>query len=316
MNFKKIVFAVSFLAIFGFMFSFSTPSVKAMTITELQALIQNLQQQIAQLQQQLTEAEGESAVWCHDFNTNLRYGDSGDEIDALWTALTKSGFSESLSYDHEGMGQPSRFGEYTAAAVVAFQEKYKSEILTPYYLKNGTGFVGKTTRAKLNELYRCETDSSETTKSITVISPNGGEEWIIGNTYNITWKSSFSSDDKVKIVLNTKDGSSVKIITQTADTGSYSWYIDDSGSASNALRAGDYKVEMCKGDICDSSDNYFSIVPETNCHISNLWDWNYCSAGCQCDAGQGDCDYDSDCNTGYCTQDVGLKYGQISSMDV
>jgi hypothetical protein len=59
----------------------------------------------------------------------------------------------------------------------------------------------------------------------------------------------------------------------------------------------------------------FTIISE-DCHTSNLWSWGYCTSGCKCDAGQGDCDTNADCNTGYCAQDVGSKYGQVSSMDV
>ena len=44
------------------------------------------------------------------------------------------------------------FGSKTKEAVIKFQEKYKEEILEPSGLKKGTGLVGKSTRAKLNEL--------------------------------------------------------------------------------------------------------------------------------------------------------------------
>ncbi|MEN9626735.1 MAG: hypothetical protein RL557_1063 [archaeon] len=47
-----------------------------------------------------------------------------------------------------------------------------------------------------------------------------------------------------------------------------------------------------------------------------LWGWTYCSDTDRCPAGEGDCDIDSDCLTGYCAQDVGANYGQSSSMDV
>ena len=46
------------------------------------------------------------------------------------------------------------------------------------------------------------------------------------------------------------------------------------------------------------------------------WDWNYCSSYRPCDAGEGDCDHDFDCTTGYCAQDVGDRYGQYRYMDI
>jgi hypothetical protein len=36
--------------------------------------------------------------------------------------------------------------------VIKFQEKYKKEILSPWGLEKGTGFVGRTTREKLNQI--------------------------------------------------------------------------------------------------------------------------------------------------------------------
>ncbi len=146
MKYKKIIFVISFLAIFGFLFSFGTQNAEAMTVAEIQALIQQLQAQIAALQQQLAEAEGTPAVWCYDFNTNLRIGDSNPEVLALQTALQKEGLLNQTTKE---------FDEETASAVVGLQEKYASEILTPWGLKHGTGFVGAATRTKLNNLYRC-----------------------------------------------------------------------------------------------------------------------------------------------------------------
>ena len=33
------------------------------------------------------------------------------------------------------------------------------------------------------------------------------------------------------------------------------------------------------------------------CHTFPLWDWEYCTSDCKCNAGEGDCDGDIHCNT-------------------
>jgi peptidoglycan hydrolase-like protein with peptidoglycan-binding domain len=46
-----------------------------------------------------------------------------------------------------------RFSRETQAAVIRFQEKYAAEILAPLGLKTGTGYVGQSTKNKLNRLF-------------------------------------------------------------------------------------------------------------------------------------------------------------------
>jgi len=227
MSYKRIFLIITFLAISAWFFGMNTPEAKAMTVAELQALITQLQQQIAQLQQQLAQVQGTPVAWCHTFNVNLKINDEGPEVKALQLALGKEG---DLVYDKNTNGI---FDEYCALAVVGFQEKYVSEILAPWGLKHGTGFVGKSTRAKLNELYGCQKEcrgenepcgviaaiqcctglkcvsegnypdasgickKEVITPSVTVIFPNGGEKWEIGKDSDITWKS--TGIDKVNI---------------------------------------------------------------------------------------------------------------------
>ena len=121
---------------------------------------------------------GLSTSWCHDFEQNLKFGDQGEEVMWLQNALQEEGFTIFTNEKQE-----KSFGYSTASAVVGFQEKYASEILQPLELEHGTGYVGPKTRAKLNALYGCPQPS------ITVISPNGGERWEIGKTYEIRWES-------------------------------------------------------------------------------------------------------------------------------
>jgi hypothetical protein len=157
---KKILFVTGFFILVGFLFNFDVSNAKALTLAEIRALIQQLQQQIAQLQQQLAEVEEGPEVWCHDFKVKLRYGNTGNEVLALQAALEKEGFSVS---DSEKQGVAS-FGDHTTSAVVGFQEKYKEEVLSPWGLKYGTGYVGSTTLAKLDELYGCKEEEKTTCK--------------------------------------------------------------------------------------------------------------------------------------------------------
>jgi len=130
----------------------------AQTVADLQAQIQTLLNQIQQLKAQIAAqgggGGGGGVVWCHTFSTNLGIGSSGDEASALVTALAKEGFAR-----QEGQEVSSNFAssydETIASFVSAFQEKYRSEILTPSGLSAGTGYVGPGTRAKLNALYGC-----------------------------------------------------------------------------------------------------------------------------------------------------------------
>ncbi|MDP3051991.1 MAG: DUF4214 domain-containing protein [bacterium] len=146
--------------------------VSAATSSDIQAQTRSLLQQIKVLQEQLATMQQTSAVWCHDFNVNLKIGDSGNEIKALQTALGKEGFP--VMDIEENVQGYNYFGKFTTAAVSGFQEKYKDEILTSLGLKYGTGFVGKATRAKLNKLYGCVTTTTTPDSSIAVLSSNGG----------------------------------------------------------------------------------------------------------------------------------------------
>ena len=189
MNIKKIALFCVFLGVF---MSFSTArTANAMSfqdqIDALMAQIKALQEQLKTTglsdptEQPTSSTEIENVVWCHDFNESLRYGDYGTDIEALHTALEKEGFNIDIS---EKKGVAS-FERTTASAVVGFQEKYIHDILAPYGLKRGTGFVGKTTRAKLNAIYGCDGITSGEKPKITIVSPNGGEKWKIDNTYEV-----------------------------------------------------------------------------------------------------------------------------------
>ena len=77
----------------------------------------------------------------------LQTGVSGDDVKALQDLLLKEGvYPNGLITGY--------FGNLTKAAVIRFQEKYASEILAPNGLFAGSGIVGPSTRAKLNQLLK------------------------------------------------------------------------------------------------------------------------------------------------------------------
>ena len=89
---------------------------------------------------------------------------------------------------------------------------------------------------------------------ITVTSPNGGEDWKVDSTYDITW-TSYSTSGNVDIEYSIDNGSVWReIIASMPDTGIYSWTIPDSATDSCLVRISD-----TDGDPTDISDSVFSI---------------------------------------------------------
>lgn len=115
--------------------------ISEMSKEELAAKIAEILAQVEVLKTQLAEQLKEVVV----FGINLKYNDKGNQVLKLQEVLIKEGILA------EGLNT-GWFGSLTKAAVIKFQEKYASEILTPNGLTKGTGFVGSFTRAKLNEL--------------------------------------------------------------------------------------------------------------------------------------------------------------------
>jgi len=113
--------------------------------TSNDALIAQLQQQIVELQKILNELLTKQGS-CLSITKNLYYGMRNDsQVKCLQSFLSKQGvYSQGLV--------TGNFGSLTREAVIKFQEKYKTDILIPLGLANGTGNVGPSTRSKINQL--------------------------------------------------------------------------------------------------------------------------------------------------------------------
>ena len=122
--------------------------VTQMTVEELKSEIVRITALIAQLQSQLAQLLAIPEIPAgYKFEKTLRYGQKSDDVKYLQIFLKVQGpeiYPEGLTTGY--------FGTLTKAAVIKFQEKYASEILTPLGLEKGTGFVGEKTRTKINQL--------------------------------------------------------------------------------------------------------------------------------------------------------------------
>lgn len=87
----------------------------------------------------------------HYFSRNLQVGSSGEDVRQLQIYLNSDPVTQIYSSGTGSKGLESTyFGFLTKDAVVRFQDKYKTMILTPNGLTKGTGYVGLATRNEIN----------------------------------------------------------------------------------------------------------------------------------------------------------------------
>ena len=140
-------------------------------------------------------------------------------------------------------------------------------------------------KTSLNSGNPCTGSTSTTTPSITVLSPNGGEVWEIGRTYEIRWTNNTGKYVVIELVRSSTQVS-YPITSADPTKTSFTWTIP-----STIQPAQDYKIRIktTDGTAIDTSDYPFSIVSSTSA-----------SPGLKtppCD-GYGDVNFD-----GYVTQD-------------
>ena len=94
--------------------------------------------------------------------------------------------------------------------------------------------------------------------TITVTSPNGGENWQASTIYNITWTCNAMSDN-VTIDLYKGGIFDSNIGTAIASSGSFLWDIP-----SDLTTGDDYQVRIYQGTVEDYSDYEFSVIPKSS----------------------------------------------------
>lgn len=139
------------------------------------------------------------------FLQNLKEGDTSVEVRELQRVLNNDPDTMIAGL---GAGSPGResefFGPATTDAVIRFQNKYASEVLSPAGLQSGSGFVGLWTRLKLNQLLlnpapaKISPTNTSVTNTTTVPSMTGA----MGAMFPV---ATFSSTDKLSLSFPSKN---------------------------------------------------------------------------------------------------------------
>jgi len=98
--------------------------------------------------------------------------------------------------------------------------------------------------------------SSNPEESITIISPNGGENWYQGNSYNITWTSS-NYTGYIQIDLLSAGILLETLATEIEDIGSWQWNIPEDQEIGDSFTISIF--DPLDNIPIDESDDYFSI---------------------------------------------------------
>ena len=114
--------------------------------------------------------------------------------------------------------------------------------------------------------------------TITVTNPHGGENWVIGNTYTITWNSNgITGPVGIKLFQN---GRSLGYIAQNVpNTGSYSWTINNIIGVGPISAGSHYQIQVKKSGVAAGlSAGEFTIsnppaasITVTNPHSGDVW---------------------------------------------
>ncbi len=125
-------------------------------VSNIQSQINELLITIKSLQTQLNILQGgviSTTTTKFIFTTNLKLGGRGAEVLQLQKILNSDPDTIITNTGPGSTGNETNyFGKLTKTAVIKFQNKYASEILTPVGLLTGTGYVGPSTRARLNKI--------------------------------------------------------------------------------------------------------------------------------------------------------------------
>ncbi len=200
------------------------------------------------------------------FQRNLRLGESGTDIIELQKFLNR--FPDT-KISETGPGSPGNetdyFGPKTQQAVIKFQEKYRNEVLVPNGLFSGTGFVGPSTREKINKILlneglsedgtsetfteETETESAGQSSLFSIQTPKifsvsafqvspGAKVTLFGRGFSLSANDVYAGEKKILSNLKSLDGTKLEvIIPNDLAEGSYNLWVSNAlGDTKNQIK--------------------------------------------------------------------------------
>lgn len=180
-----------------------------------------------------------------EFARMLRVGMRGEDVRALQVVLNSDPETRIASV---GAGSPGNetdyFGLGTMRSLIKFQEKYRSEVLTPVGLTRGTGVFGEKTRAKATLMRQkgnnpsLSTQTSTLKESTNTLLPAGAPALNFFSAYTGLPGSTFSISGENFAAKNTilfggyaitgvvsKDGTTLSVVVPSLTPGVYSVHV-------------------------------------------------------------------------------------------
>jgi len=109
---------------------------------------------------------------------------------------------------------------------------------------------------------------ADTAPQITVLSPNGGEQWALGSTQTIRWYDANSANQTYTIHITSQNGSSYGVVGNVYNKTEFSWFVGNIPSGSSLRTGTQYYVQIVKQytgtNSYDQSDAPFTILAATN----------------------------------------------------
>ena len=108
------------------------------------------------------------------------------------------------------------------------------------------------------------------TVNLTLLGPNGSENWIAGTTQNITYNPT-GGVTTVRLYYSTNNGTSWNLITSSTSGGLYAWTVPNTPSSQCLVRVEDIANPTCNSDQSDAVFTIISTITVTAPNGGETW---------------------------------------------